>query len=96
MTGYAFRAVGLALGAFIYTVGLDIFLVPNHVIDGGVVGLALMAAELTGVSFSVFIVALNIPFLSSAIRKSASYLRYNPYFPYSACPGGASSFTIRR
>ena len=32
MTGYAFRAVGLALGAFIYTVGLDIFLVPNHVI----------------------------------------------------------------
>ena len=50
---YFLRALGLAFGAFIYTIGLDVFLVPNHVIDGGVVGIALMAAELTA-SASVF------------------------------------------
>lgn len=37
---YFLRALGLAFGAFIYTIGLDVFLVPNHVIDGGVVGIA--------------------------------------------------------
>lgn len=49
---YILRALGLAFGALIYTIGLDVFLVPNHVIDGGVVGIALMAAQLTGISFS--------------------------------------------
>ena len=32
---YILRALGLAFGALIYTIGLDVFLVPNHVIDGG-------------------------------------------------------------
>ncbi|ERT59657.1 YitT family protein [Megasphaera vaginalis (ex Srinivasan et al. 2021)] len=69
MIAYLLRAVGLAFGALIYTIGLDVFLVPNHVIDGGVVGIALMAAHLTGISFSVFIVLLNIPFFVIGYHK---------------------------
>ena len=57
MISHLLHALGLAVGAFIYNFGLNVFLVPNHVIDGGVVGIALMAAHLTGISFSVFIVA---------------------------------------
>ena len=38
------RCVMMILGALIYTVGLDLFLVPNSIIDGGVVGISLMAA----------------------------------------------------
>lgn len=91
MTGYAFRAVGLALGAFIYTVGLDIFLVPNHVIDGGVVGLALMAAELTGVSFSVFIVALNVPFFIIGYKKIGVVFTIQSLFSV-LCLSGWSKF----
>ncbi|WP_301859858.1 YitT family protein [uncultured Megasphaera sp.] len=72
MIGYGMRLIGLALGAFIYTIGLDVFLVPNHVIDGGVVGLSLMASEITGISFSVFIIALNIPFFILGFRKIGS------------------------
>lgn len=34
-----FKVLGLTLGAVIYTAGLDLFLVPNHVIDGGVIGI---------------------------------------------------------
>lgn len=63
------RYIGLAIGALIYTFGLDVFLVPNHVIDGGVVGIALMAAALTGWSFSIFIVLLNIPFFIFGYKK---------------------------
>lgn len=63
------RLGGLALGALIYTIGLQIFLVPNHVIDGGVVGIALMAASVTGLSFSVIVVLLNIPFFIWGYQK---------------------------
>ena len=62
------RCVWMIIGALIYTIGLDLFLVPNNIIDGGVVGLSLMAAELSGISFSIFVVLLNIPFLYVGYR----------------------------
>jgi putative membrane protein len=58
----------MIIGALIYTIGLDLFLVPNNIIDGGVVGISLMAAELSGISFSIFVVLLNIPFLYVGYR----------------------------
>ena len=51
---YFLRALGLAFGAFIYTIGLDVFLVPNHVIDGASSVLPSWHAELTGISFQYF------------------------------------------
>ena len=53
----------LFLGAFIASVGLEIFLVPNEIIDGGVVGLSIMAGAITGQEYGIFLVLLNIPFL---------------------------------
>lgn len=73
---YILRALGLAFGALIYTIGLDVFLVPNHVIDGGVVGIALMAAQVTGISFSVFIIILNIPFFIFGYKKIGAFSPY--------------------
>lgn len=34
------RAIGLTIGAAIYSAGLNLFLIPNHVIDGGVTGIS--------------------------------------------------------
>lgn len=59
---YTRNYILLIVGALIYTLGLEMFLIPNGIIDGGVVGLSLMAAELTSISFSIWIVLLNIPF----------------------------------
>lgn len=53
----------LLLGAFIASIGLEIFLVPNDVIDGGVVGLAIMAGAITGKEYGIFLVLFNLPFL---------------------------------
>lgn len=60
---YVLRYLLIVLGALIYTVGLDVFLVPNDIIDGGVVGISLMASSITGFSFSFFVVLVNLPFL---------------------------------
>ena len=52
VTRYITKAVALAFGALIYTLGLDVFLTPNHVIDGGVVGISLMAAALSSLEMA--------------------------------------------
>ena len=36
------RAAGLTIGAMIYSAGLNLFLVPNNIIDGGVTGMSLL------------------------------------------------------
>ena len=44
---YIKKAAMLILGALITAAGLDLFLIPNNVIDGGVVGLSIMAQTIT-------------------------------------------------
>jgi uncharacterized membrane-anchored protein YitT (DUF2179 family) len=64
----------IAIGAFLAAVAIRIFLVPNQLIDGGVVGIALILARLYGDNYlSYAMVLLNIPFLYWAftyIRRS--------------------------
>lgn len=64
-----FKVLGLTLGAVIYTAGLDLFLVPNHVIDGGVIGISLMLQHLLGIPFSLLVVLLNLPFFYLGYRR---------------------------
>ena len=53
----------LMIGSIIAAIGLEVFLVPNSIIDGGIVGISIMASHLTGKSLSLFLVVLNLPFL---------------------------------
>ncbi|RFU71195.1 YitT family protein [Peribacillus saganii] len=43
--------------------GLEIFLVPNKVIDGGVTGISIMLSHLTGMKLGIFLFLLNLPFV---------------------------------
>ena len=56
------RALFIIIGAVIMAVGLEIFLVPNNVIDGGIVGISIILSHLSGWKLGVFIFLLNIPF----------------------------------
>ncbi|MCR8850318.1 YitT family protein [Rossellomorea sp. SC111] len=56
------RAILITIGAVIMAVGLEIFLVPNQVIDGGIVGVSIMLSHITGIKLGLFIFILNIPF----------------------------------
>ncbi|MGV3464898.1 MAG: YitT family protein [Heyndrickxia sp.] len=57
------RAIAILIGGTIAAVGLEIFLVPNSVIDGGITGVSIMLAHLTGIPLGVFIFILNLPFI---------------------------------
>ncbi|MDR7075550.1 uncharacterized membrane-anchored protein YitT (DUF2179 family) [Neobacillus niacini] len=56
------RIMLITIGAALMAVGLEIFLVPNHVIDGGIVGISIILSYLTGWKLGIFIFILNIPF----------------------------------
>jgi uncharacterized membrane-anchored protein YitT (DUF2179 family) len=68
-TDLLLRAFVLTIGAIIASIGIEIFLVPNHIIDGGIVGLSIMGAHLTHVPLGVFLFFLNLPFIWVGWRK---------------------------
>lgn len=57
------RYVFMFLGSVLAAVGLEVFLVPNQIIDGGVIGISIMASYLTSWPLGIFIFILNLPFI---------------------------------
>lgn len=57
------RVLFITLGAVLVSVALEIFLVPNHIIDGGIVGISIMASHLSSLPLGLFLFLLNLPFL---------------------------------
>lgn len=63
IAAYVRKYLTIFIGAFFTAIGLEEFLIPNHVIDGGIVGLSIMGSVITDLPFTVFLILLNIPFL---------------------------------
>jgi len=60
---------GMAVGAFFAAIALRIFLIPNNLIDGGVLGISMILGRLYGSSYiSIFLIVINIPFIYLAWR----------------------------
>jgi uncharacterized membrane-anchored protein YitT (DUF2179 family) len=59
----------LALGAFLVALSLQVFLIPNQLIDGGIIGIALILARLYDSSYLPYLlILLNLPFVYLAFR----------------------------
>ncbi|MFB6467157.1 YitT family protein [Cytobacillus sp. Hz8] len=56
------RGLLISLGAIMMGIGLEIFLVPNNVIDGGITGISIMLSFLTSLPLGLFIFIINVPF----------------------------------
>lgn len=56
-------SVFFVLGVFSAGFGLKGFLLPNLFIDGGVTGLSIITANITGISVSVLLIVINLPFI---------------------------------
>lgn len=66
---YTISYLGMAVGAFLAALAIRIFLVPNDLIDGGIIGIALILGRLFGSSYlSYFLVLLNLPFIYLAYK----------------------------
>ncbi|WP_026566883.1 YitT family protein [Bacillus sp. UNC41MFS5] len=63
------RAIAITIGAILMATGLEIFLVPNHVIDGGITGISIMLAHITGWKLGIFLLILNLPFVYMGYKQ---------------------------
>lgn len=55
--------VFLVVGTIIAAMALKFILIPNGIIDGGVVGISIIMEKLTSINVSIYTLLLNIPFL---------------------------------
>ena len=63
------RVILVLAGSTIAAAGLQFFLLPNHLLDGGVTGISILSAYLSGIPFGVFLLVFNIPFVIVGYRK---------------------------
>jgi len=66
---YTMKALFITLGAFITAAALETFLLPNNIIDGGVIGISMMLHYITKWNLGLIIFCINIPFILLAIKK---------------------------
>lgn len=70
----------IILGASLSSVGLEIFLVPNNVIDGGVVGISIMASYLTHLPLGMFTFIFNLPFFILGYKQIGKTFLFSTVF----------------
>lgn len=63
------RAFFILLGAGFVSVGLEMFLVPNKIIDGGITGISIITSHLTNLPVGIFLLLFNLPFLYIGYKK---------------------------
>ncbi len=56
------RTLFIILGSVMMGIGIEEFLVPNRILDGGIVGISIILSHLLSVKLGFFIFLLNIPF----------------------------------
>ena len=63
------RILFMILGPILAAIGLEIFLLPNNVIDGGMTGISIIASHVTKVQLGIFIFLFNLPFVIVGYRQ---------------------------
>ena len=59
----------ILLGAFIEAVGLEMFLIPNSMVDGGTIGISIMLSYLTKINLGILIICINAIFIFMALQR---------------------------
>lgn len=59
----------ITFGAFVAAFAIEGFLIPNDIIDGGIVGISMMISYITKFNLGLILVLFNLPFLFLALQK---------------------------
>lgn len=74
------RVTSIVIGATIAAVGLEAFLLPNDLLDGGVVGISIISAELSSLPLGLFLFGINLPFIYLGYRKLGKLFAFSSLF----------------
>ena len=70
----------IAMGCILAAFSIECFLVPNTILDGGVVGISMIVNYLSGFSLSLLIVLINIPFFILGTKQLGKQFLFRSAF----------------
>ncbi len=88
------KVLFLTLGPFIAAFALEVFLVPNEIIDGGIVGISIITSALTGLNLGLLIFIINIPFFFLAFNKIGKKFVIQTFYAVGMLALGINVFQI--
>lgn len=84
----------LTLGSFIAAFAIESFLVPNKIIDGGVVGISIMMNYKTHLPLGMYIFVLNLPFIFLALKKMGKLFVLSTFYAVAMLSIGVSMIPV--
>ncbi len=63
MVYFSLRWLFVLIGAIFAAVAIELFLLPNNIIDGGIIGISLILNQLSSINFGLLVFIINLPFL---------------------------------
>ncbi|MGV2620760.1 YitT family protein [Halobacillus sp. ACCC02827] len=82
------KGMMIVIGSLVLSVGINLFLIPDHVLDGGIIGLGMIFNYIWGLQVGLTIICCSIPIFLLA------WFFYRPYFYNSLHGLLISSFSI--
>ena len=76
LTRYVFITIGALIAAF----SLECFLLPNNIIDGGVIGISMMVSYISKWNLGLIIFLINLPFILLALQKMGKMFVINVFY----------------
>ena len=70
----------MMFGSILAAIGLEIFLLPNNVIDGGMTGISIIASHLTKIQLGIFVFLFNLPFVIVGYRQIGKTFAFSTIF----------------
>lgn len=86
------RLIFITFGAFIAAFALEGFLIPNNMIDGGIVGVSMMLSYITKSNLGVLILCINAPFIFLALQKLGKLFVFQTLFAITMLGVGVNIF----
>lgn len=86
------RIFFMMLGATLVSVGLEVFLIPNNIIDGGITGISIILNYLTKIPLGVYIFILNTPFLLIGYKQIGKTFALSTLFSVTMLSIGVTVF----
>ena len=80
MSKVILRIIGITIGAILMATGLEIFLVPNNVIDGGITGISIMISYISGWKLGIFLFLLNMPFVYLGYKQMGKTFAFSTVY----------------
>lgn len=76
---FIYRLIMIMIGSGFAAGSIELFLVPNRIIDGGIIGISLILDYLTPLTFATLVIILNLPFIYFGYKQIGKTFAFSTF-----------------